>query len=93
MRKNENLGCWVKKRDRSGPVTFVTDAELNPSHCRAGTCGHAELTGRVRAVLAATVADRWGQAVRVEENQKKVGFCFPGGSNQRRGAMRDGWVR
>ena len=65
MIKFEILGCWVKKTRQIWLVTFVTGLELNPSHCRAGPCGHAELTGRVRAVLAATVADRWGPVVRV----------------------------
>ena len=66
MIKFKILGCWVKKATDLGLETFVTDVELNPSHCCAGPSGHAELTGRVRAVLAATVADRWGQAARVE---------------------------
>ena len=60
------LGCWVKKATDLGLETFLTGVQLNPSHCHAGPCGPAELTGRVRAVLAATVADRWGQAVRVD---------------------------
>ena len=37
-----------------------------PEPLPRGPVRHAELTGRVRAVLAATVADRWGQTVRVD---------------------------
>ena len=66
MIKFETLGCWVKNATGLDLETFVTEAELNPSHCRAGPCGHAALTGQACAALAATVADRWGQAVRVE---------------------------
>ena len=66
MVKFENLGCWVKKATDLGLETFLTGVQLNPSHCHVGPCGHVALTGQARAALAATVADRWGQAVSVE---------------------------
>ena len=56
----------MKKATDVGLETFLTGVQLNPSHCHVGPCGHAALTGQARAALAATVADRWGQAVRVE---------------------------
>ena len=59
------LGCWVKKATDLGLETFLTGVQLNPSHCRAGPCGHAALTGQARAALATTVTDRWDLAVSV----------------------------
>ena len=87
------VGGWVKSATGLDLETFVTEVQLNPSHCHAGPCGHAVLTGQARAALAATVADRWGQAVSVELKQKKVGFCSREDSNPARGAVRVGSVR
>ena len=72
---------------RKATETFYTQHGATQGHCHAGPNATLALTGLGVAALAATVTDRWGQAVSVK---KKKRDAFASAGNRTRDARECG---